>query len=152
VIAGFQIHEQQKVPEKILVEKKTRGRWQGSWNITNPKQCIMKWKYDSNLPYTCICLVVSTHLISQHGNLPQSFGMNIEKMNWVATNTSSHQVSSPHKKGSHWIWPNGIIFHQPSDFPEIFGDISRNLNQLPFFSGPKTRVLVTIIWPDFSWS
>ena len=35
------------------------------------------------------------------------------------------------------IWPNGIIFHQPIDFPEIFGEFPYNS---PPFGGPIGRV------------
>ena len=46
-----------------------------------------------------------------------------------------------------YYWPNGIIFHQHLDFPEIFGDFPY---EKPPFGGQSVVFSVAIIWPDWT--
>ena len=141
MIAGFQIHQQQKVPEKILLEKNT-------WALAEVMKYYQpKTKHDSNLPYICICLVVSTHLMSQHGNLPQSFGMNMKKhvFELPPGNIKSSSCIPPPKMGFHLIWPNwnniSPTFGRALKFSGIYPETS--INYL-FFGAQKLVFLVTI--------
>ena len=39
-----------------------------------------------------------------------------------------------------YTWPNGIIFHQPHDFPEIFGNVPSKT--LPFGGNRSCEVVI----------
>ena len=45
------------------------------------------------------------------------------------------------------FWPNGIIYHQPSAFPEIFRGISWN-PQLPKLGGPQDSCFTNQDFPE----